>query len=107
MKRNKVKYLCMAMAAANIMMLGNSATICTYAAEQEVETSSGIAVVSADGEASITIRGNADQSMIGKEFSVYQLMTAENSLDGKSIDYTINDKYLESLKKVVAEEKNK
>lgn len=107
MKRNKVKWLCMAMAAANIMMLGNSATICAYAAEQEVETSSGIAVVSADGEASITIRGNADQSMIGKEFSVYQLMTAENSLDGKSIDYTINEKYLESLKKVVAEAKNK
>ena len=45
--------------------------------------------------------------MIGKEFSVYQLMTAENSKDGKSIDYTVNEKYSETLKKVVAEEKDK
>ncbi len=92
MKKNKVKWLCMALAAVNILMLGNCAGMQTYAAEQE---------------ASITIRGNADQSLLGKEFSIYQLMTAENSADGKSIDYTINEKYIDSLKKVVAIEKEK
>jgi len=92
MKKTKVKWLCMALAAANIMMFGNCSGTQVYAAETG---------------ASITIRGNADQSMIGKEFSVYQLMTAENSKDGKSIDYTVNEKYSETLKKVVAEEKNK
>lgn len=107
MKKNKMKWLCMALAAANIMMIGNPAAMHVHAAELEVETISGIAAVSAEGEASITIRGNADQSMIGKEFSVHQLMTAEISVDGKSIDYTINEKYAESLKKVVAEKKGK
>ena len=107
MKKSKMKWLCMVMAAANILALGNAAVISVYAAGQAVETNNGIAAVSEEGEASITIRGNADQSMIGKEFSVYQLMTAEDSADGKSIDYTMNEKYTEALKKVVAVEKDK
>ena len=98
--RNK-KWLCAA------MILANMVSFTSFAAEAEIQTNRGVAVVSEIEEGSITIRGNAGQSMSGKEFTVYQLMTAENSLDGKSIDYTVNSKYLAALQAVVAKEKGK
>ena len=97
--RKSKKWLCAALVLANIVSMN------AFAAENKSATPSGVATISS-GEASITIRGNVGQSMRGKEFTVYQLMTAENSVDGKSIDYTINDKYELSLRTVVAAEKN-
>ena len=101
MKNKKVKWLCAAMVLANVVSMP------VYAAGTEIQTSGGVATVSESQEASVVIRGNSGQSMKGKEFSVYKLMAAENSADGKSIDYTINDKYEESLKAVVAQAKGK
>ena len=81
--RKSKKWLCLALVLANIVSMN------VFAAEDKTATQSGVATVST-GEASITIRGNVNQSMVGKEFTVYQLMTAENSVDGKSIDYSKN-----------------
>ena len=97
--RKSKKWLCLALVLANIVSMN------VFAAEDKTATQSGVATVST-GEASITIRGNVNQSMVGKEFTVYQLMTAENSVDGKSIDYSMNEKYKSSLQVVVAAEKN-
>ena len=107
MKNKKRKWLCAAMVLANVVMMGNAMSFQALAAGAEIQTKGGIAVVSQNEEGSITIRGNAGQSMQGKEFSVYKLMTAENSVDGKSIDYTLNQKYMTTLQAVVAEEKGK
>ena len=96
MKKSK-KWLCAALVLANMVSMN------AFAAGNEVVTNGGVAKVSA-GEASVTVQGNVGQSMKGKEFTVYQLMTAENSVDGKSIDYTINEKYELSLRTVVAQE---
>lgn len=65
-----------------------------------VTTESGV-VDFGDGTASITIWGNEDQSLIGKQFRVYQLFDAENSVGGESINYTYNETYKEALQNVV------
>lgn len=54
-----------------------------------------------EGTAKIVIKGNAGQSLVGKEFNVYQLFHAENSVHGESIQYTFNPKYENVLKTVV------
>lgn len=107
MKNKKRKWICAAMVLANVVMAGNAVSFQSLAAGTEIQTSGGVAVVSQSEEGSITVRGNAGQSMQGKEFSVYKLMSAENSVDGKSIDYTINQKYMTTLQAVLAEEKGK
>ena len=107
MKNKKRKWLCAAMVLANVVMLGNTMSIQSLAAGTEIQTNGGVAVVTQTEEGSISIRGNSGQSMQGKEFSVYKLMTAENSVDGKSIDYTLNQKYMATLQAVVADEKEK
>ena len=42
------------------------------------------------GKASITIKGNAGQSLAGKSFEVFRLFDAENAKGGESINYTFN-----------------
>jgi len=101
MKNKKRKWLCA------VMVLANVVSFTSLAAGTEIQTNRGVAVVSEIEEGSITIRGNAGQTMEGKEFTLYQLMTAENSVDGKSIDYTLNPKYTAALQSVVAQEKGK
>lgn len=59
------------------------------------------------GDAAITITPNNSQSLIGKQFYVYQLFDAENSTNGESINYTLNEKYSVSLQAVVAKALNK
>lgn len=54
-----------------------------------------------EGTAKIVIKGNAGQSLVGKEFNVYQLFHAENSAGGESIQYTFNKEYENVLKAVV------
>lgn len=67
----------------------------------ETNTVGGIAVVGA-GNASILLNGNLGQSLIGKKFNVYKLFDAENSVDGESINYTVNPEYEQALKNIVA-----
>ncbi len=63
-------------------------------------TESGIADLG-DGTASITIQGNAGQSLVGKQFNVYKLFDAENASNGESINYTMNNEYKTALQNVV------
>ena len=60
-----------------------------------------------EGSASITIKGNSGQSLVGKQFHVYKLFEAENSADNESINYTWNDAYKTALQTVVGKKINK
>lgn len=46
-----------------------------------------------EGNASITIKGNSGQTLVGKKFNVYKLFEAENAADNESINYTWNKDY--------------
>ena len=59
---------------------------------QEYVTRGGIATMGT-GSASITIEGQAGQTLVGKRFNVYKLFYAENARDGESINYTFNPLY--------------
>ena len=39
-----------------------------------------------EGNASITIKGNSGQTLVGKKFNVYKLFDAENAEDNESIN---------------------
>lgn len=60
-----------------------------------------------EGNASITIKGNPGQTLVGKKFNVYKLFDAENAVDQESINYTWNDAYKEALQTVVGKKINK
>lgn len=59
------------------------------------------------GNATIKVVGNSGESLVGKEFEVFQLFHAENAVHGESINYTFNDKYAQALKNVVCKDLNK
>ena len=60
-----------------------------------------------EGSASITIKDNSGQSLVGKKFNVYKLFEAENSADNESINYTWNKDYKTALQTVVGKKINK
>ena len=60
-----------------------------------------------EGNASITIKGNSGQTLVGKRFNVYKLFDAENAVDQESINYTWNDAYKTALQTVVGKKINK
>lgn len=60
-----------------------------------------------EGNASITIKGNSGQTLVGKRFNVYKLFEAENSADNESINYTWNKDYKTALQNVVGKKLNK
>lgn len=60
-----------------------------------------------EGNASITIKGNSGQTLVGKKFNVYKLFDAENAVDQESINYTWNDAYKTALQNVVGKKLNK
>lgn len=53
------------------------------------------------GNASITITGNTEQTLVGKKFNVYKLFHAENAVNGESVNYTIHAPFAQALKTVV------
>ena len=53
------------------------------------------------GNAQITIQGNGGQSLTGKEFHIYRLFHAENSVGNESINYTFNPEYKLALQTIV------
>ncbi len=69
--------------------------------ERKGETHGGV-ISFGNGNASITIKGKEGQSLVGKNFYVYQLFFAENAKGGESINYTFHPKYEEAVKTVVA-----
>lgn len=60
-----------------------------------------------EGNASITIKGNSGQTLVGKRFNVYKLFDAENATDNESINYTWNKDYKTALQNVVGKKINK
>lgn len=60
-----------------------------------------------EGNASITIKGNSGQTLVGKKFNVYKLFDAENATDNESINYTWNKDYKTALQTVVGKKINK
>ena len=60
-----------------------------------------------EGNASITIKGNSGQTLVGKKFNVYKLFDAENATDNESINYTWNKEYKTALQTVVGKKINK
>lgn len=53
------------------------------------------------GTSRIQIEGNDEQTLVGKEFHVYQLFTAENAVGGESIQYEFYPEYQNVLRTVV------
>ena len=53
------------------------------------------------GSASIKLQGNANQTLVGKEFTVYQLFTAKNGSSGESVSYNWNSQYKNAIQTVV------
>ena len=110
-----MKKLCV-LALAGAMVLTNLTGITSLAdnsikeekqmKKTTVNTQNGIANFG-DGTAKITIKGNEGQSLVGKEFNVYQLFHAENSAGGESIQYTFNTEYENVLKTVVGKKLGK
>ena len=60
-----------------------------------------------EGNASILIQANANQSMQGKSFKVYKLFDATNSKDNTSIHYTLNRVYASKIKELVSSKLSK
>ena len=59
------------------------------------------------GDAQIKIAGNEGQSLVGKEFTLYKLFDAENSVGMESVRYTYNLAFKEVLQNIVGEELGK
>lgn len=62
-------------------------------AENAVNTNQEGVATLGDGPASITIQGNTGQTLVGKEFAVYQIFSVVNSEGGESVAYTLNPDY--------------
>lgn len=78
----------------------------TYAAT--VQATNGAATF-ANGNASITIQGKQDaenERLEKKSFEIFKLFDAENSLNGESINYTLNPAYASYIKQIVANRLN-
>lgn len=71
------------------------------ASGQNYNTVNGIADFG-QGGAHIDIKGNSGQTLVGKQFRVYQIFFAENAKGGESINYTFNPVYAPAIKNVVA-----
>ena len=60
-----------------------------------------------EGNASIVVQANQNQSMQGKSFKVYKLFDATNSKDNASINYTLNSVYASKIKELVSSKLSK
>lgn len=84
------------------MVMGFSAN--TFAASKTTQNG----VIQMDsGDAQIKIVGNEGQSLVGKEFTLYKLFDAENSVGMESIRYTYNSAFKEVLQHIVGKELGK
>ena len=106
MKQKWMKYFC-AIALILVTMIGQTGRMTLVNAETSTKsTNYGIADFTS-GDASIEIKGNENQSLVGKRFYLYRLFDAENAVGLESIDYTMNEEYASALKKVVGKKIDK
>lgn len=73
-----------------------------YAADKNFNVTNGVCSFN-EGDASITIRANTNQSMKGKTFRMYRLFDVEVAGDNSSISYTLNPVYATKIKTIVGE----
>lgn len=99
MRKRFIKLGC---AALTVCMLVTSQMSMAFAAE----TTGGV-VDFQSGNAKITIQGNEGQSLAEKTWRLHKLFDAENATGSESIQYTLNNAYANSLKKVVSGKINK
>lgn len=106
MKNKRIfKSVAMSSMALSMLLTGTAPMMQQFttpimAAQFENPTPNGVANLGG-GSASITIKANDGQSMIGKKFSVYKLFDAENAEGMESINYTWNGTYKAAIQKVV------
>lgn len=106
MKNKRIfKNVAMSTMALSMLLTGTAPMMQQFAtpimaAQFENPTPNGVANLGG-GSASITIKANDGQSMIGKKFSVYKLFDAENAEGMESINYTWNNEYKAAIQKVV------
>ena len=100
MKQKWMKYFC-AIALILVTMISQTGRMTLVKAETTAKsTSQGVADF-VNGDASIEIKGNENQSLVGKKFYLYRLFDAENAAGFESIDYSINEEYASALRVVV------
>ena len=104
-KRAKKCFLGMMLILITMMTQGNQEWI-VNAADETISTAKGVATFP-KGDASIEIKANNGQSLVGKTFHLYKLFDAENAQDLSSINYTMNATYASALKTIVAGKLNK
>ena len=73
-----------------------------YAADKNFNVMNGVCFFN-EGDASITIQANTNQSMKGKIFRMYRLFDVEVAGDNSSISYTLNPVYATQIKTIVGE----
>ena len=73
-----------------------------YAADKNINVMNGVCFFN-EGDASITIQANTNQSMKGKTFRMYRLFDVEVAGDNSSISYTLNPVYAAKIKTIVGE----
>lgn len=73
-----------------------------YAADKNINVMNGVCYFN-EGDASITIQANTNQSMKGKTFRMYRLFDVEVAGDNSSISYTLNPVYATKIKTIVGE----
>ncbi len=94
----KMKYrLC---AFALVVMTVFSNMVVSYGAEPQ-KTTEGV-VTFQEGDATITLQGNEEQSLVGKTFELHQLFAVENAVNLESVQYTWKPQYENALRTVVA-----
>lgn len=97
----KLQNNAVALAVLTTVMTGISmAQLTTSVYATQTTTFQGIATLG-QGEASIIIVGNNEQSLVGKKFEVFKLFDAENAKGGESINYTLNPTFAKVLKELV------
>ena len=114
--KNRMMKNVYAIILVTILLLGNTCNINVLAADtnKKAKTKQAVAVSTVNGvadfgrgDASIWICGNEGQTLIGKEFYVYQIFDAENAVGGESIQYTFCPQYETALKKIVGSKLSK
>lgn len=81
-----------------------SPSITLYAQENTVTTQNGVANFN-QGQASIVIKPNKNQSLVSKQFRLYKLFDAK--VTSNSVNYSFNETYKQALQNVVGSKLSK
>ena len=113
MNKNRIKSLVLAssLCTVSLSMMPGAWAVQAQESDQTVTASSALTTSGGKvsfnrGKASIVIAGNADQSLKGKEFSLYKIFSAQTSRQGESINYTFHPETRDAVQSVIARRLN-